>query len=1052
MRYIKFICLGFLIQTVLITASFSAPGDILFEEDFESQSFFTNKWKRNDSYHIGISDVTQNDGSYSAFVRNKDVILRSKRINLSAVPAAELTLWLQHGFNRWDFWLANFISEAPGTNDFLYIELLYSGRWNTHKVYVGEGLAGAGKVYNVRIPIPAAALNNRFRFRFKTATTGYTGSFAHLDYWHIDSIQIKELAVNKDCGNFNVPGYKVVFCDDFEWYNLSGNWEKYDNNGNINSAYTGAHITNDTASTVNGHSLNIWSDRRNISYSVDLKPMDLRPHQNKELKVQYWWRRGADYIHRSGFPDLGYDLVFKYQVNGGSWVEVKRFPGGVNPGEQGVYEYIIPESLKQENVVFSFTLQSNSGSGDGGLNEYHIDDFLILEKEGNQLHHFQWRYNNAVTCEPAAIELKACANADCSELYQDDVEVTLSPASSWQNGQTQTITNGVINLSLAKVTAGTYSLAVSSSSVAKDDPNENDLCAIGGNAPSTSCDIIFADAGLIFDIPDFIANEALNNVPLRAVKKADNSNACIPLLANQTKAIQFNAAYSNPNTGTKSFLINDIAITTASNPATYTSINLNFDVNGVALFKANYLDAGLLNINAKLEDNIYGENLVLEGNDGVRTRPAGFCITSPAPNAYCISEDASCSVYKKAGEEFPLTITAVAWQSTPDNDLCVGNITTPNFKDVNIALTHQLIAPSGGNTGTFTPVNYNHTAGETSISNAKISEVGVFKIATNPVNYFGKTIPASTSQSLGRFVPASFQVAIDDHGQLTPFCNSFSYIGQDLGWSSKPLVNIKALNMQGAITQNYTMGAFKKLTLGDITRTLTLSNLGVDGQPLTLTESTPLTHTLATLATKPGELFYTYNNQFSVTKNANALVAPFNLDASLELNLIQDSDSVTQSGQSLVIKPTGTLEMRYGRIFIEDAYGPENINLIMPLTTQYFTGSAFVINTEDSCTTYNTDPAASLVTATSANPAITAQGESGTFSTGTTGSNKGVVLTAPGASCNAPLQCKADVSYQAPVWLQDFFGGSVLTNPTGTGIFGVYRGNDKIIYWRELLQ
>lgn len=1052
MQYIKFIYLSLLIQCLFITVSISAPGDILFEENFESQIFSKKKWRRNNSYHIGISNVTQNDGNYSAFIRNQGTVLRTKDINLSAAPAAELTLWLQHGFNRWDFWLANFISEAPDTDNYLYIDLRYNGRWNEYKVYVGEGLAGAGKIYNVKIPIPAAALNKKFRFRFRAETTGYTGSFAHLDYWHIDSIQIKELAVNNDCGNFNVPSYKVVFCDDFEWYNLSGNWEKYDNNGKINDVFTGAGITNDTASTANGYSLNIWSGRRNTSYSVDLKPMDLRPHQNKELKVQYWWRRGADYIPRSGFPDIGYDLAFKYRIDRGSWVEVKRFPGGVSPGEQGVYEYIIPESLKQQNVVFGFTLYSNAGSSDDGYNEYYIDDFLILEREGNQLHHFQWRYNNAVTCEPASIELKACANADCSELYQDDVEVTLSPASSWQNGQTQTISNGVLNLSLAKATAGTYSLAVSSSSVAKSDPNENDLCAIGGNVPSTTCDIVFADAGLIFDIPDFIANEALNNIPFRAVKKSDNSNACIPLLANQTKAIQFNGTYSNPNTGTKSFLINDTAIVTASNPTTYTSINLNFNVNGVALFKANYIDAGLVNIKAKLEENIFGENLVLEGSDGVRTRPVGFCITSPAPNAYCISEDASCSVYKKAGEVFPLTVKAVAWQSTPDSDFCVGNITTPNFKNVTVGLTSQLIAPSGGNTGTFTPINYNHTAGEASVNNAKISEVGVFKIATNAVNYFGKTIPVSISQSLGRFVPASFQVTIDDHGQLTPFCNSFSYIGQDLGWSSKPLVNIKALNMQGVITQNYTMGAFKKLTLSDITRTLTLSNLGVDGQPLTLTESTPLTHTLATLATKPGELFYTYNNQFSITKNANALVAPFNLDASLELNLIQDSDSVTQSGQPLAIEPTGTLEMRYGRLFIEDAFGPENVNLMMPLTTQYFTGAAFAINTADSCTAYNTEPAANLVTVSSANPAITAQGESGIFTAGTTGVSKGVSLTAPGASCNAPLQCKADVSYQAPVWLQDYFGGAVLINPTGTGVFGVYRGNDKIIYWRELLQ
>lgn len=42
------------------------------------------------------------------------------------------------------------------------------------------------------------------------------------------------------------------------------------------------------------------------------------------------------------------------------------------------------------------------------------------------------------------------------------------------------------------------------------------------------------------------------------------------------------------------------------------------------------------------------------------------------------------------------------------------------------------------------------------------------------------------------------------------------------------------------------------------------------------------------------------------------------------------------------------------------------------------------------------------------------------------------------------------VTVVVPIWLQDDFSGDgSLENPTATATFGVFRGHDRIIYWRE---
>lgn len=61
-----------------------------------------------------------------------------------------------------------------------------------------------------------------------------------------------------------------------------------------------------------------------------------------------------------------------------------------------------------------------------------------------------------------------------------------------------------------------------------------------------------------------------------------------------------------------------------------------------------------------------------------------------------------------------------------------------------------------------------------------------------------------------------------------------------------------------------------------------------------------------------------------------------------------------------------------------------------------------------------------------------------------------IVLRAPTAVPGLPDVGQVEVEYAVPVWLRDDFNNDgTLTSPRAQAQFGVYRGHDRIIYWRE---
>ncbi|MFQ1815843.1 hypothetical protein ACK36E_16560 [Aeromonas veronii] len=137
------------------------------------------------------------------------------------------------------------------------------------------------------------------------------------------------------------------------------------------------------------------------------------------------------------------------------------------------------QSQIPENFYLSFT-----GSTGGSNNNHDIDNVNIcalkVNPVGVQVDHFEFSHSGqGITCQPEEVTIKACANADCSQLMSGSVTANLTPQSipngGWSSGSglnnvnngIVTITNGVTKVMLSNYSANSITMGVSSGVVAQ---------------------------------------------------------------------------------------------------------------------------------------------------------------------------------------------------------------------------------------------------------------------------------------------------------------------------------------------------------------------------------------------------------------------------------------------------------------------------------------------------------------------------------------------------------------------------------------------------------
>ncbi|MGE6108704.1 DUF6701 domain-containing protein [Aeromonas sobria] len=268
-----------------------------------------------------------------------------------------------------------------------------------------------------------------------------------------------------------------------------------------------------------------------------------------------------------------------------------------------------------------FILSLTGSTGDK-TNIHEVDNIevcaLASEPVGTLVDHFELVHSGqGLTCNPEQVTIRACANPACSELITEPVTVHLSledngGAGQWVGGADVTFSGGSVTVELRGNKPGDLTMGVASSEPATK-PYSETLCRAGSGEPSAdACTLTFADSGFVVAIPDGYANEPLNGL-LKAVKKDDVSQRCVPGFANVTKPVALSSHYVAPqdNPYGHQVIINDEAVGTA--PVT---LALAFDDQGEAPLRVRYPDAGQMQVSARYEGTGVESGLEMESQEG----------------------------------------------------------------------------------------------------------------------------------------------------------------------------------------------------------------------------------------------------------------------------------------------------------------------------------------------------------------------------------------------------------------------------------------------------
>ncbi len=790
----------------------------------------------------------------------------------------------------------------------------------------------------------------------------------------------------------------------------------------------------------------------------------------------------------------------------------------ISPGTTGPFTltWSIPTLAASATATMTVTATVTAASGSNIINTISgtSDEISPAEVEtsatitvGTSLDHYQLSLPSAsVSCMPTAVTVTACADGSspCTNVYTTDINgktASLSASAGVLGSGTVTFdASGTATTTLshpAVVDGAGVTVTLSGEQVAA--ANARECCPDGtGCAVANSCTTTFSSAGLIFSasadgpattIAHQTAGTASSTYYLRAVKTGTETKACEAALTG-TSSVDWAYECNNPVTCSA----NDLLSVDAGTPTTiarndngsvsnYAAVDMTFDANGNAPFDFFFNDVGLLTFHVNTTVN---SALLTGTSNAFVSKPSAFVLSdikqTAAPQlANPAASSSSDPKFVKAGEDFTATVTAVT----------SGGIATPNFGNETAAesvqLTPNLILPASGNLGSIgndTVAGTDFSNGVATVSNLSWDEVGIITLtpAVADGDYLSAgNVSGTTTGNIGRFIPDHFAVSAILNNRADLACAStFSYMDEPFQLS----LTLTAENTANTTTENYaTASGFAKLdpataawlTLG------TANSIGtgaIDGTTTPLTSRLLLDTSIATPSGSWTAGVGSFSAYFHLSRPVTASAdSTWGAYESLNLGISpQDSDDVTVLAGSLDLDAdsnavdervfVATTKARYGRVTLENAYGSELLDLAMPMSAQYWNGSDWVLNADDTCTSgitlSLTDPVASdgLIPAELCVWDTGSPGNSGLGCTTpaaanklfaeppliTDGGNFNLNFKAPGSGNTGALDVTASVSD----YLKFDWRGSGDTDPTARASFGVYKGNNPQIYFREL--
>jgi hypothetical protein len=710
------------------------------------------------------------------------------------------------------------------------------------------------------------------------------------------------------------------------------------------------------------------------------------------------------------------------------------------------------------------------------------------------LHHIEIQHDgSALTCEPESVTIRTCANTDCSSLYTADVNITFSP-SGWLGGDTQTVTNGSGTLQFQNTSVGSVSLGINSSS---PNPTNSTVC-LNTTTGLNDCNLSFFDTGFIYTIPSQTSCTTSTAITISAVRLDDTSQACVPTFVSQTRDVVFSLNYVNPNSGTRSLTLNHNGTDyTPIDDSTSQTVPFSFDGNGQATFTINYADAGQISL-ASLYTGSAGTGdagLSMAGSTTFVTRPAKLYVYADEANAACAGSLPTCSAFKRAGETFNLNVRGA----------CSDNSVTPNFQLSGLTVSHTNTAPAITQ-GTLGTTSFDVVAGENgehTISQT-VSEVGAYTFTAElPVSgYFGETIGDATLNSssvIGRFYPDHFCLSANsivnrtDANTATGCSDGFSYLDEE--FDVRFMLTAQAQNAvctDGTLTQNY-HAAWSKFSTPFTEDTSNATEQGKwnfaavndpGGTPVNLSSRISIdsaTSSPAIFTNGTADITAKLNINRSGAAPAYTPEASFD-DVRIGINPL-DTDDVAIDTTDLTIasdtyREAGNTVLYFGRLFAENAFGTNqpDVGLDMYARTEFCNNVSGAVCTDwqqqtlDSCTLYNINPPPGVELG--ANPGSI--GTPGYYLRASPTMTSSIFnFDDDGAAASYARLHVPDSNNHSAGWRLFYTAGGnggdftipfrfpfnsdptvhpYLLHMDGIASFGQFRGDDRIIFWREVLE
>lgn len=748
-----------------------------------------------------------------------------------------------------------------------------------------------------------------------------------------------------------------------------------------------------------------------------------------------------------------------------------------------------------DNRSTYFQSNSSPNSANGQFDDIRIYGRARTEEQINQdmddvvpcdyVDHYEISHpESALTCEASTATIKACLNADCSSVAGSVSQITISPFNVPVTIQSNNFTGQ--DFEISQTTVGNTSLAISSANPVADNPL---VCK--GEEGSSDCVIAFSNAG--FDlygatvglgIADQKAGALFNDVNIRAVE--DVNGVCVPSLADETIDVTFTHTCTTP--------------ASCKTPLEYSGNDIDSELTVQVTFASDgtaslpsfiYNDVGVISLAARAI--LDSGATINSGSESILVYPDRIDISSTAA-----------TINTDAGENFNLEVKALGANGAVLKNYIPGDLEFSLKSDIGpeMGILHY---SASGNLDSTTSTSFQTTT----INSSDFSDNdGVYSYAANytevdqltfdvrDANYNGKVITNTGSAlTLGLFIPAYFEIATTAPS-FSNTCEAdsdspiFTYFGQQFGFTNgagagvDPRFDLTAYNANGVITTNYRGTYWSWLGDDSILDTINFTDVGhaLDIEVVANSGTSQISD-IADPAVEFGrqrvdisDWQINYEKAISpvtehIVSATFTMPAAYFTDTSYGANsicVITGYDKAAPGAcEDVVVSAVTGANLRWGRIALDNTFGPENENKLIRVSAEYFgPASKFIRNRDDQCTSFDWPSSAFGVTYRSGtditgdisvNP-DSPPGTSYSFTMidGQTQGIEGVTVTAPDTGDRGEVVIELLSTGVGLLPWEDYLqfdwddGTPGTQNPSSIVTFGQFRGNDRIIHWREI--